>query len=359
MIQGNLNVIGEANGLMTFDSVGLQVNGVTFIDNENDPGTIRRVPAPPDDRHCGPVPSGDGVTNITNSTFEGLASTYKVTMPALTIDNGYGFNTTFIQGSNPAPADQTFFPVSAPTWTQIGFTVGVTIRTHEGALAGRFGDQQRHARGRHQRRQRQHRHIDRRRQHEPSSPVVYGSVAITNNNAQPMQSNQVNFVTTIVYGEVFVNNVGGGATRTSVQHSILGEQLQDNGPVEVVNTGVGQNQYLMTGSELPWGLAIDNPSPSFGNSTIIDSSYIGQTANGAHPQAQRELRRHPVEQFVGHLRSAVGRRALRCRQRRRRRRTGHVRAPQQQRGQRRSRPAIGTPATRTWPWTVPGCPASR
>ena len=99
-----------------------------------------------------------------------------------------------------------------------------------------------------------------------------------------MQSNQVNFVSTIVYGKVFIDNVGGGDTRTSVQQSFLGEQLQADGPVEVVNTGVGQNQYLMTGSELPWGLAIDNPEPSYNNSTIIDSSYIGQTAKGASPQ---------------------------------------------------------------------------
>lgn len=120
----------------------------------------------------------------------------------------------------------------------------------------------------------------------PSSPIVYGSVEINNNNAQPMQSNQVNFVFTDVYGGVTVNNFGGGATRTSVQHSILGEQLIDNGPVQVVNSGVGENQYLMTGSQLPWGLAVDNSTTSFANSTIIDSSFIGLTANGAHPQTQ-------------------------------------------------------------------------
>ena len=39
----------------------------------------------------------------------------------------------------------------------------------------------------------------------------------------------------------------------------------------------------MTGSQLPWGLAIFNSQLSYGNETIIDSSYIGQTATGAHP----------------------------------------------------------------------------
>ena len=38
-VQGNLNVVGEANGLMTFDSTGLQVNGVTYLDNANNPGS--------------------------------------------------------------------------------------------------------------------------------------------------------------------------------------------------------------------------------------------------------------------------------------------------------------------------------
>ena len=287
LIQGNLNVVGEANGLMTFDSVGLQVDGVTCIENANVPGSDPNAPAPPTASPLPPAPTGpfrgDGVTNITNSMFEGLVKgATGVTVPALTIDNGYGFDTTFIAGSNPAPASQTFFPGSAPTRTQIGFTVGVT--TTPGAA---FPDALVINNG------------------TPStsasvgngsivtltdagngiaSPIVYGSVQITNNNAQPMQSNQVNFVGSIVYGKVFVDNLNGGDTRTSVQSSQLGEQLQDNGPVEVVNSGVGANQYLMTGSELPWGLAVDNPPPSYDNSTIIDSSYVGQKANGAHPQ---------------------------------------------------------------------------
>ena len=281
LIQGNLNVIGEGFGLMTFDSTGLQVNGVTTIDNEND--SAYYPPGLPVPETLGPF-SGDGVTNITNCTFEGLDKYSSSVQTALTIDNGYGYDTVYIKGSNPAPANQTYFPVSAPTTTQIGYTVGVNISTcypsclpnalviqngtPEGTVSVGSGSQVTltDAGG------------------TSSDPVVYGSVLITNNNAQPMQSNQVNFVSTIVYGKVFVDNIGGGSTRTSVQQSFLGEQVQANGPVEVVNTGVGQNQYLMTGSELPWGLAIDNPEPSYGNSTIIDSSYIGQTAKGASPQ---------------------------------------------------------------------------
>jgi hypothetical protein len=54
--------------------------------------------------------------------------------------------------------------------------------------------------------------------------------------------------------------------------------------VEVINTGIGSNQFLMTGSQIPTGLAIVNDAGSYGNSTIIDSSYIGQTASGAAPQ---------------------------------------------------------------------------
>ncbi len=58
----------------------------------------------------------------------------------------------------------------------------------------------------------------------------------------------------------------------------------NNAPVEVVNNGIGANQFLMTGSQIPWGLAIVNADSSYGNSTVIDSSYIGQMANGAAPQ---------------------------------------------------------------------------
>ena len=77
-----------------------------------------------------------------------------------------------------------------------------------------------------------------------------------------------------------VTNDPGGDTSTSVQQSSLGVQLQNNVPVQVVNEGVGANQFLITGSQLPWGLAIINSQPSYGNETIIDSSYIGQTATG-------------------------------------------------------------------------------
>ena len=139
-----------------------------------------------------------------------------------------------------------------------------------------------------------------------TDPIVYGSVVITNNNAQPMQSNQVNFVSTIVYGKVFIDNVGGGDTRTSVQQSFLGEQLQDDGPVEVVNTGVGQNQYLMTGSELPWGLAIDNPSAVV--QQLDDHRFELYRPDGQRRESasQRELLRSSVEQFVDHLRPQAG-----------------------------------------------------
>ena len=60
--------------------------------------------------------------------------------------------------------------------------------------------------------------------------------------------------------------------------------MVSNAPVEVVNNGIGANQFLMTGSQIPWGLAIVNADSSYGNSTVIDSSYIGQMASGAAPQ---------------------------------------------------------------------------
>ena len=57
------------------------------------------------------------------------------------------------------------------------------------------------------------------------SPVVFGNVVIQNGETFPLQSNQTNFVGTVVYGSTDVTNdplLPGGTTRTSVQSSTLG-----------------------------------------------------------------------------------------------------------------------------------------
>ena len=221
------------------------------------------------------------MTNITNSTFEGLVNgATSVTVPALPSTMASG-STRFTLRVRTRCRRARRFP-DLPTWTQIGFTVGVATAP-AGALPNALvitngtptttasvgdGSMVTLTDG----------------GNASASPVVYGSVQITNNNAQPLQSNQVNLVGTTVYGKVFVDNVGGGDTRTSVQQSFLGEQLQDNGPVEVVNAGVGQNQYLMTGSELPWGLAV---AQSPGVVRQFDDHRLEQR----RPDGQRRIRK--------------------------------------------------------------------
>ena len=128
LIQGNLNVIGEANGLMTFDSVGLQVNGVTFIDNENDRAAILRSRAAGCRQCRAPGPfSGDGVTNITNSTFEGLVK-YVQSLHDRTDDRQrrrvqHGLHSGF----EPGAVEPDVLPDLRADLTQIGYTVGVTL----------------------------------------------------------------------------------------------------------------------------------------------------------------------------------------------------------------------------------------
>ena len=226
LIQGSLTVIDASYGYHEFDALGTQVNGPTLVNNY---GTV----SPP------ATFSGDSYTNITNCTFEGLAvKGVKGTPAPLTIDNGVGNNQVWIQGETP-PAAQT----TPLTTTQIGFetftpAVNALVITNGDSLTPltQYGGGS---------------NITFTDAGAASDPVIYGAIQITNGRTFPLQSNQVNFVTTVVYGAVNITNQAGGDTSTSVQSSKLGEQLQANAPVQVINQGTGANQFLMTGSELP------------------------------------------------------------------------------------------------------------
>jgi hypothetical protein len=270
VIQGNLTLYAFGGGYKELDMLGVQVNGCTEINNYASAGGS----APPAGT---PTFSGDSYTNLANCVFEGLnvkPGAYGASAAALEIDNGVGNNIVFIQSASPAPANET----SGLTRTQIGYqtTTAVTalaVNNNLGEVMGvTFGGGS---------------NTTLTNGGNAPSPVVYDGVQIQNGATYPLQSNQVNFVGTVVYGAVNVAGdpaLPGGSSRTSVQGSTLGAQLVNNSPVDVVNSGIGSNQFLMTGSQIPWGLAVLDGSQSYGNSTIIDSSFVGQTASGAHPQ---------------------------------------------------------------------------
>ena len=251
--------------------LGTTVDGLVTVNNGADP-----TPAT-----GGGTTGGDSYTQIINCVFEGGSGSLT---PALTITNGDGNNQTFIQGQTPV-APQT----TSQAFTQIGgadqpvntggFTVVITngiggsnVTFTNGGVAA-------------------------------STPVVAGGVQVNNGNVLPLQSNQVSFVGSLVYGGVDVENDFGGTTNTSVQSSRLGASLvwttpassTIGAPVEVNKSGGGgTNIFHMTASQLPWGLYINNTPTSgnpvsFGNQTIVDSSFIGETSTGAHPLTSSSL----------------------------------------------------------------------
>ncbi len=268
VIQGNLSLYAIGGGYKELDMLGVQVNGCTEIDNYASAGGS----APPAGT---PTFAGDSYTNLTNCVFEGLnVKSNGASAAALEIDNGVRNNIVFIQSASPAPANET----SGLSRTQIGYqtTTAVTalvVNNNLGEVSGvTFGGGS---------------NTTLTNGGNAPSPVVYGGVQIQNGATYPLQTNQVNFVGTVVYGAVNVAGdplLPGGNSRTSIQASTLGAQLVNNSPVDVVNSGIGSNQFLMTGSQIPWGLAIVDSGQSYGNSTIIDSSFVGQTASGARPQ---------------------------------------------------------------------------
>jgi len=301
LIQENLTIQCANNGYKELDMLGTQVNGYTEVNNwasitalnaalgANLPSSIMRdaEPAPTGAATF----SGDSMTNITNCTFEGLNvkpsqnpgninsdDPISDPIPALQIDNSVGNNIVFIQSASPLPSTET----TGLTTTQIGFQTITSVCAFEvnDGLGQSKGVTFAYGGGS---------DITLTNGGNAPSPVVYGTVSIENGATYPMQSNQVNLVGSVVYGGTFVTQdpiLPGGSTRTSVQDSTLGANLNISSPVEVLSSGIGSNQYLMTGSQLPWGLAVVNDAASYGNSTIIDSSYIGQTASGASPQTK-------------------------------------------------------------------------
>ncbi len=217
LIQGNLNIHTTSFGYKELDMLGTQVNGwtevnnYTSVDGSNPPGGTATY-------------AGDSFTNIVNCTLEGLdvksiieseaqgaGATPSGPGLALEIDNGVGFNVVTVQSVSPLPSNET----TGLTRSQIGYQTttpgdAFVLANNLGESKGVFfggGSITTFTNG-----------------GNAPSPVVYGSVVICNGETFPLQSNQTNFVGTVVYGSTDVHNdplLPGGTTRTSVQSSTL------------------------------------------------------------------------------------------------------------------------------------------
>ncbi len=221
LIQGNLNIHTTSFGYKELDMLGTQVNGYTEVNNY----TSTDGAFPPSGT---PTYAGDSFTNIVNCTLEGLnvksieseaqpvntAAGAGLSDPglALEIDNGVGFNVINVQSVSPLPSNET----TGLTRSQIGYQTttpgdALVISNNLGESKGSFfggGSITTFTNG-----------------GNAPSPVVYGNVVICNGETFPLQSNQTNFVGTVVYGSTDVHNdplLPGGTTRTSVQSSTLG-----------------------------------------------------------------------------------------------------------------------------------------
>ena len=199
--------------------------------------------------------------------------------PALKIDNGVGNNQVYVRAMSPPPQE-----TSGIDTAQIGYETAATpaapvallVNNGLGATASFFGGGS---------------NVTITDPAGSAVPVIYGAVEINNGQTLPLQSNQVNFVGAVVYGGVNVTNQVGGDTSTSIQQSKLGEQLENNAPVQVVNQGSGANQFLMTGSDSPGAW----PSLTISRRTATRRSST--PASSARPAAARTPRSRRVSAF--------------------------------------------------------------
>jgi hypothetical protein len=127
-----------------------------------------------------------------------------------------------------------------------------------------------------------------------SDVKVFGCALIENGANLPLQQDIVTFDRVEVVGSVW-NCDGGGDSLVSVTNSKIGTQLVSTattvcgdavlvpvgGPLAVFN-GAGVDQFAMQGSEVPWGLYIDNDASNndgchsaWGSTTAIETSKIG------------------------------------------------------------------------------------
>jgi hypothetical protein len=247
-IPGSLDIVNYDHNIDTINNAGI-VGSLNIYKNPGSGGvakvTINNCLVEGATAIATAAGSGDTVTSITNSTFFGVPAA-----PALTIVNGAGGNATSIDGS-----------------TTISGTPGlpaVVITNGPGGSNTVFSG------------------------NSTSSEIqVKGGVSITNaaNLSGSGQLNQVTFWNAQVQGAVTIDNAGGDS-KVLVESSQLGEDTAVSRPLLVAN-GTGVNAfYSEKASELPGGLFIDNSPPPpnpWGNKTIVDQTYVGETHTGGAP----------------------------------------------------------------------------
>jgi hypothetical protein len=247
-IPGSLNIVNYVHNIDTINNAGI-VGDLNVYKNPGSGGVVKLTM-----NNCfvegnttigTAAGSGDTVTSITNSTFLGTGA-----IPTLGIFNDGGSNATTIGGST--------FVWGTPLIPAIEIVNG------SGGSNTVFSGNS-----------------------TTSEMLVTGGVMVTNgaNLSGSGQLNQVTFWNAKVLGAVTIDDHLGGDTKVSVQSSQLGADLTASHALVVLN-GPGVNTfYSQKGSELPGGLFIDNSPPPpnpWGNKTIIDQTYIGQTHTGAH-----------------------------------------------------------------------------
>jgi len=123
--------------------------------------------------------------------------------------------------------------------------------------------------------------------------TVYGGLTIVNGDSLPGQTETVSFNGTNVLGPTNIADGTGAAhfsnTRLIVTNSNLGTKLATvAGPTPapvIVQNNAGFDSLNMSGSQLPWGLAVNNDlnaagASNWGSTTSITSSSIGTRIGG-------------------------------------------------------------------------------
>jgi hypothetical protein len=231
LINGNLSVLKApaASGYNDLQILRSTVIGATLVDNIG--------------------AGGDTKTVIDTSSLQGTG-----VGPAFTLLNGVGADINNIRGNSQFGTGP-FVSTGPVVLINNGDGGSQTTFTGASAIAG-FG-----------------------------TTTVYGALVINNGLNLPGFVDLVTFDGTNVLGPVVVEN-GDGNASTGVTNSTLGSHLAlaptnlplIGGPLVVLNQA-GFDDFTMTGSTLPWGLAIDNnfgvPPANWGSSTQINQSSIG------------------------------------------------------------------------------------
>ena len=240
LINGNLNIAkavpaGGGNspvGYSELDLTNTTVIGDAIVNNVGGGG------------------GGDSLTQITGSTLEGGA-----TNKALNLTNNLGNSIIQVQGTT-----------QFGTGGFVANTPIVNIDNGDGGSRTTFA----------------------------GTATVYGGLNILNGDALQGQLELVTFNQTQVLGATNIDN-GDGANLTSntkilVTNSNLGTQLANlPGPNPVapvtIQNDAGFDSLTMTGSQIPWGLSVNNDAAAagasnWGSTTSISTSSIGTRIGG-------------------------------------------------------------------------------